>query len=52
MAQGGDVVNDDGTGGESIYGDTFKNEDTLVGNTGRKYHLHMANKGKKDTNNS
>lgn len=50
MIQGGDVVNNDGSSGESIYGPTFSSEKNTLEHT--EGSVGMANFGNYDSNNS
>ena len=49
--QGGDIINQDGSGGDSIYGRYFPDEN-FIHKHDKPYMLAMSNLGKKDTNSS
>jgi peptidylprolyl isomerase len=49
--QGGDITQNNGLGGESIYGGYFEDETFSIPHI-KYYMLHMANKGRKNTNGS
>jgi len=51
LIQGGDITKDDGTGGESIYGQFFKDE-SFEYKHDKPYLVGMANLGRKNTNSS
>lgn len=51
MIQSGDIVNFDGTSGESIYGPYFEDENFQLKHTSAGL-LSMVNEGKPDTNSS
>lgn len=51
MFQGGDFTHEDGTGGESIFGQAFEDESYQV-KFNRRYMLSMANSGTKNSNRS
>lgn len=50
VAQGGDVVNNDGTSGDSIYGPTFQDENYVLKHD--EGVVSMANYGQRNSNNS
>ena len=51
IIQAGDIINGDGSGGESIYGKKFRDEN-FKHEFNKGYLLAMANCGEKDTNSS
>ena len=51
MIQAGDIIHGDGTGGESIYGEYFEDENYWHKHD-KPYKLGMANLGETDTNSS
>ncbi len=51
LIQGGDITHQDGTGGESIYGRFFKDEN-YIHKHDQPFVVAMANFGEKDTNSS
>lgn len=51
MIQGGDIINFDGSSGESIYGKTFEDENFEISHSEKGY-LSSVNEGKPNTNSS
>ncbi len=51
LIQGGDITRTNGTGGESIYGQSFKDENFWHKHD-KPYKVAMANLGERDTNSS